>query len=85
MSSSTTLTLNLTDQQRRAIEQVAQRDNVSMEEAVLRAVQQVLAQETPEPFPPGTPFHGLGHVLKDLGEGPEDLSTNHEYLDDLGR
>ncbi|ARA93348.1 hypothetical protein AWN76_009365 [Rhodothermaceae bacterium RA] len=77
--------LRLTPEQCRAIERLAARDQVSPEEAVIRAVEQALAAEADaSAFPPGTPFHGLDDLLSTLGEGPADLSTNRSYLDDLG-
>ena len=77
--------LRLTPEQRRAVERLAKRDQVSVEEAILRAVEQALAAEgETSAFPAGTPFHGLDDLLSDLGEGPTDLSENRAYLDDLG-
>lgn len=78
--------LRLTAEQRRAIERLAAYAGVSAEEAVMRAVKRVLAEEAPgSAFPEGTPFHGLDSLLASLGEGPADLSVNRAYLDDLGR
>lgn len=77
--------LRLTPEQRRAVERLAKREQVSVEEAMLRAVEQALAAEgETSAFPAGTPFHDLEDLLSDLGEGPSDLSTNRAYLDDLG-
>ena len=77
--------LRLTPEQQQAIKRLAARDEVSPEEAVVRAVEMALATETgPSAFPPETPFHGLDDLLAELGEGPADLSTNRAYLDDLG-
>lgn len=76
------LKLRLTAEQRRTIERLADRERVSAEEAVLRAVEQALAGE-PE-SPPGTPFHDVGDLLAGIGDGPPDLSTNRAYLDGLG-
>lgn len=87
MSSSNTadFRLRLTPEQRRTIERLAERDHISVEEAILRAVEQALATEAEaSAFPVGTPFHGLDDLLVDLGDGPVDLSTNPAYLDDLG-
>ena len=87
MSSSNTadVRLRLTPEQRRAVERLAKRNQVSVEEAILRAVEQALAAETEaSAFPVGTPFHGLDDLLSDLGEAPADLSTNRAYLTDLG-
>lgn len=84
-SNSADFRLRLTPEQRRTIERLAKRDHVSVEEAIVRAVEQALATGGEETsFPAGTPFHGLDHLLADLGEGPGDLSTNRAYLDDLG-
>ena len=84
-SDASALRLNLTPEQRRKIELLAHRQQVSPEEAVLRAVEHALAtEEKPSSFPVGTPFHGLDGLLADLGEGPADLSTNRAYLDELG-
>lgn len=84
-STSTDFRLQLTPAQRQAIERLAAREQVTVEEAILRAVEQALGTEADaSAFPAGTPFHGLDHLLADLGEGPADLSTNRAYLDDLG-
>lgn len=84
-SKSADVHLRLTPEQRRAIERLAKRANISVEEAVLRAVEQAIATEADvSAFPAGTPFHGLDDLLADLGDGPADLSTNRAYLDDLG-
>ncbi|GIV59940.1 MAG: hypothetical protein KatS3mg043_1029 [Rhodothermaceae bacterium] len=84
-SESSDIRLRLTPEQRQALERLAQRAHLSVEEALLRAVEQILATEVgTSSFPAGTPFHGLDALLADLGEGPEDLSTNRAYLNDLG-
>lgn len=84
-SDASALRLNLTPEQRRKIDLLAQRQQVSAEEAVLRAIEDALAaEEESSSFPVGTPFHGLDDLLANLGEGPPDLSTNRAYLDELG-
>ena len=84
-SKSSDFRLRLTPEQQRAIERLAEREHVSVEEAVLRAVEEALAaRHDASAFPAGTPFHGLDDLFADLGEGPSDLSTNRAYLDDLG-
>lgn len=84
-SDASALRLNLTPEQRRKIELLAHQQQISAEEAVLRAVEHALAtEEKPSLFPVGTPFHGLDDLLVNLGEGPADLSTNRAYLDELG-
>ena len=85
MSESADIRLRLTPLQRRAIERLALRSQVSVEQAILQAVEQVLAAESEQSsFPRGTPLHGLDDLLSELGEGPPDLSSSRAYLDDLG-
>lgn len=77
--------IRLRPDQRRTIEQLAERDQISVEDVILRAVDQVLAALPGDSqYPAGTPFHGLDHLLDEVGDGPEDLSTNKAYLDDIG-
>ncbi|GIV58677.1 MAG: hypothetical protein KatS3mg042_1590 [Rhodothermaceae bacterium] len=84
-SESSDIRLRLTPEQRQALERLARRAHLTVEEALLQAVEQILAGDAgASAFPVGTPFHGLDAMLDDLGEGPEDLSTNRAYLDDLG-
>ena len=84
-SGASALRLNLTPDQRRKIELLACRHQVSAEEAALRVVEETLdAEEESSSFPVGTPFHGLDDLPANLGEEPPDLSTNRAYLDDLG-
>jgi len=84
-SESSDIRLHLTPEQKRAVERLATRDQLSTEEAIIRAVQQALdADGDTSSFPEGTPFHGHDDLLSNLGEGPPDLSTNKNYLDDLG-
>ena len=88
--------LRLTAEQRRSIEQLAARERVSAEEAIVRAVERALGEtagsadaesgsQTDYDVPAGTPFHGLEALIASTGAGPEDLSTNPAYRSDLGR
>jgi hypothetical protein len=83
--STSPLNLRLTAEQRRAVDELAARERVSAEQAVMQAVEQALRQpsEAAE-LPEGTPFYGLGEMLSGVGDGPQDLSTNASYLADLG-
>lgn len=85
--------LSLTAEQRRAIDLLAERERVSAEQAVIRAVERALLSEPGSEesrrseaaaLPEGTPFHGLADLLGGVGDGPSDLSANKDYLADLG-
>lgn len=93
--STSSFSLRLTTEQRQAIELLAERERVSAEQAVIRAVERALragpsdsdeerASREAAALPEGTPFHGLADLLDGIGEGPADLSTNEAYLTDLG-
>ena len=87
--------LRLTAEQRLAIEELAERERISAEQAVIRAVERALRADLDEgseravstkedDLPEGTPFCGLAGLLDGVGGGPEDLSANGDYLADLG-
>jgi predicted DNA-binding protein len=50
---------------------------------IMRAALERFLSETPEPE--STSFLALANDLIGIVDGPEDLATNHEHLEDYGR
>lgn len=76
-SAAHTLTLRLTAHQREAVRRLAEREGVSEEEAVLRAVEQAGEDRTP------SMLELAGDLIGSI-EGPPDLSTDKAYMEGFG-
>ncbi|ACY48836.1 hypothetical protein [Rhodothermus marinus] len=78
--------MRLTPHERRQIERLARLRATTMKEAVLEAVQRRLEELEKEMQPPA-PQGRLKDAVHLVGcfEGPEDLSTNPDYLEGYGR
>lgn len=75
--------MKLTPEQKRKIKRLAEREGTSAKEAVLRLVEQALADEPPA-APSGSFLEGIEDLIGSV-EGPADLSSNPKYLEGFGR
>lgn len=75
--------MKLTPEQKGKIKRLAQRENTSAKEALLRLVDQALETEAIE-APEGSFLDGIEHLIGSV-EGPRDLSTNSKYMEGFGR
>lgn len=75
--------MKLTPEQKRRIKYLAEREGTSAKEAVLRLVEQALADEELE-APEGSFLSGIEHLIGSV-EGPSDLSTNRKYMEGFGQ
>lgn len=79
--------MRLTPAQKRRIERLAEQKGATQKDAVLEAVKRELEKTEEEEAIEARP----GSFLEDIEDlagaidGPSDLSTNPEYLDDLGK
>jgi hypothetical protein len=79
--------MRLTPVQKQRIERLAERKGTTQKDAVLDAVARELSTtgEDDEVEPaPGSFMEGIEDLAGSV-DGPEDLSTNPKYLDDMGR
>ena len=78
--------MRLTAAQKARIERLAERKGTTQKDAVLEAVNRELgAAEAEEVEPePGSFMENIEDLAGSV-DGPEDLSTNPKYLDDLGQ
>ena len=78
--------MRLTPAQKTRIERLAERKGTSQKDAVLSAVGRELSETEGDEVEaqPGSFMEGIEDLAGSV-EGPEDLSTNPKYLDDLGR
>ena len=76
-SAARTLTIRLDARRQAQVRRLAEREGVSEEEAVLRAVERV--SEAPRP----SMLDLAGDLIGSI-EGPPDLSTNKVYMEGLG-
>lgn len=75
--------MKLTPEQKRKIKRLAEREGTSAKEAVLRLVEQALADEARK-APAGSFLEGIEDLIGSV-EGPADLSSNPKYLEGFGR
>lgn len=77
--------MRLAPHERRQIERLAEARGTNMKDAILEAVRRQLAT-LDEPFQakPGSVLEGLEDVVGST-EGPEDLSSNRDYLNGYGQ
>lgn len=75
--------MKVTPEQKRKIKDLAEREGTSAKEAVLRLVEQALAEEEIE-APQGSFLSGIEHLIGSV-EGPPDLSSNPKYMEGFGR
>jgi hypothetical protein len=78
--------MKVTPEQKQRIQRLARRQQTTAKEAVLRLVDQALAQEADEEIPvaPGSFIDGLEKLVGSVS-GPEDLSTHPRHMDGFGR
>lgn len=75
--------MKLTPAQKRKIKVLAERERTTAKEAVLRLVDQALANEKLE-APKGSFLSGIEDLIGSV-EGPSDLAKNSKYLEGFGR
>lgn len=75
--------MKLTPEQKLKIKRLAEREGTSAKEAVLRLVEQALADE-PVNAPGGSFLSGIEGIVGSV-EGPVDLSANPKYMEGFGR
>jgi len=75
--------MKLTPEQKRNIRRLARREGTTAKEALLRLVDNALA-DTPETYQPGSFLDGIEDLVGSV-EGPEDLSSNPRRMDGFGR
>ena len=78
--------MRLTPAQKARIERLAERKGTSQKDAVLAAVSRELSETDDDEVEvqPGSFMEGIEDLAGSV-DGPEDLSTNPKYLDDLGQ
>jgi len=74
--------MRLTPEQKRKIKRLAEREGTTAKEAVLRLVEQALAEQ-PLDAPKGSFLEGIEELVGSV-EGPADLSTNPKYMEGFG-
>lgn len=75
--------MKVTPEQKRKIAQLAEREGTSAKEAVLRLVEQALADE-PEQTPRGAFLAGIEDIIGSV-DGPADLASNRKHMEGFGR
>ena len=75
--------MKLTPEQKRKIKRLAEREGTSAKEAVMRLVEQALAEE-PASAPSGSFLSGIEDIIGSV-EGPADLAANPKYREVFGR
>lgn len=75
--------MKVTPEQKRKIKRLAEREGTSAKEAVLRLVEQALAEE-PVNAPSGSFLSGIEDLIGSV-EGPVDLASNPKYMEGFGR
>ncbi|HUF11329.1 MAG TPA: hypothetical protein VMO47_18550 [Rhodothermales bacterium] len=75
--------MKVTPEQKRKIKHLAEREGTSAKQAVLRLVEQALADEDLQ-APKGSFLSGIEHLVGSV-EGPSDLSTNPKYMEGFGQ
>lgn len=75
--------MKLTPEQKRKIKRLAEREGTSAKEAVLRLVEQALAEESVR-APSGSFLAGIEELVGSV-EGPVDLASNPKYMEGFGR
>lgn len=83
------ITIEITPEQKRHIEQLAEREGVSPETVLQEVVERGLGtsrstQESEEEAQPGSFLDGLEHLVGSV-EGPSDLSSNPDHMKGYGR
>lgn len=84
------ITIEVTPEQKRQIERLAERKGVSPEAAVRAAIEQGLeaasvdGDEADVEVQPGSFLDGIEHLAGSV-EGPSDLSTNPKHMEGYGR
>lgn len=76
--------MRVTPSQKEKIEQLAERKGLTQKAAVLEAVERELAENGDRETHPGSVLE-LTEDLCGSVEGPEDLSTNPEHMEDYGK
>lgn len=81
--------MRLTREERRRIARLAEREGTSAKKALLRLVDEALA-DTPEgPYdaPPGSLLDGIEHLVGSVGaeDDPPDLATHPKHMQGFGR
>lgn len=75
--------MKVTPEQKRKIKRLAEREGTSAKEAVLRLVEQALAEEAIS-APSGSFLSGIEGIIGSV-EGPVDLASNSKYMEGFGR
>ena len=77
--------MRLAPDERRQIERLAEARGTTMKDAVLDAVRQQLADlaDQDAPYVPTGRLKGAEHLIGSI-DGPEDLSTNPEWMEGYG-
>lgn len=75
--------MKVTPEQKRKIKRLAEREGTSAREAVLRLVEQALAEEAIS-APDGSFLSGIEGIIGSV-EGPVDLASNPKYMEGFGR
>lgn len=75
--------MKLTPQEKDKIRLLAKKKGLSLKEAVMSAVNEQLIEYKVTPKP-GSLLEKMQHIAG-IAEGPEDLSSNPEYLEDFGK
>jgi len=75
--------MKLTPEQKEKIKQLARRRGVSQNQVVMDLVDQKTNQLT-EPAPKNSFLNGIEYLSGSV-EGPRDLSTNPDYMDNFGK
>lgn len=82
------ITIEITPEQKRHIERLADQEGVSPEKALRAVVERELETSSPEKdleeAQPGSFLDGLEHLVGSV-EGPSDLSSNPDYMKGYGR
>jgi len=84
------ITIEVTSEQKRRIERLAERRRLSPEAVVRAALDRALASASDETgegqadIRPGSFLDGIEHLVGSV-EGPSDLSTNPEHMEGYGR
>jgi len=84
------ITIEITSEQKRRIERLAERRRLSPEAVVRAALDRELASASDETgegqadIRPGSFLDGIEHLVGSV-EGPSDLSTNPEHMEGYGR
>ncbi len=75
--------MKLTPQEKDKIRLLAKKKGLTLKEAVMSAVNEELVEYKITPKP-GSILEKMQHIVG-IAEGPEDLSSNPEYLEDIGK